>query len=64
MIDSKIKVNIFSTMISSVFHKDIEEITGTYQRTNLKKILNIRYLKRLHMSFYIEPPIKNMVTDN
>ena len=24
-------------MISSVFHKDIEERTGTYQRTNLKK---------------------------
>ena len=55
-LDNEIKVSIFNTMISSVFlynseiwtkTKDMEEAIDTYQRINLRKILNIRYPRKL-----------------
>ena len=55
-LENKIKISIFNTMISSVFlynseiwttTKDIQEKIDTYQRNNLRKILNIKYPRKI-----------------
>ena len=55
-LNNEIKASIFNTMISSVFlynsemwttTKDMEEGIDTYQRTNLRRILNIRYPRKI-----------------
>ena len=55
-LDNKIKISIFNTMISSIFlynseiwtmTKAMQEKIDTFQRNNMRRILNIRYPRKI-----------------